>query len=78
MNVLLLFFLLSMVNAYYNGNILEATSNNIEEVLAKRPLLIEFYAPWCGHCQRFEQAYERVAESLGEEGFTVARVEITR
>lgn len=26
--------------------------------------LIEFYAPWCSHCQRFSATYERVAKTL--------------
>jgi thiol-disulfide isomerase/thioredoxin len=28
--------------------------------------LIEFYAPWCSHCQRLEPTYQAVAKTLGE------------
>jgi thioredoxin domain-containing protein 5 len=37
---------------------------------------IEFYAPWCGHCQRLQPVWEQVASELKQE-VNVAKVDVT-
>jgi len=38
--------------------------------------LVEFYAPWCGHCKKLEPIYDQVAEQLKGE-VNVAKVDVT-
>lgn len=40
-----------------------------------KPLLVDFWAPWCTYCRRIAPAYEKVAQQYGED-ITVAKVNI--
>ena len=41
----------------------------------KKPLLAEFWAPWCVYCRRIAPALEKVAQQYGEE-LVVAQINI--
>ena len=41
-------------------------AKNFDEIVndPERDVLIEFYAPWCGHCKSLEPKYKELAEKV--------------
>ncbi|CAO3625800.1 unnamed protein product [Cunninghamella blakesleeana] len=65
---LLLFTNLALSTAFYGSRdaVTELTSKNFkQEVLDNDKLVaVEFYAPWCGHCQRLAPEWKKAANNL--------------
>ncbi|OJD24113.1 protein disulfide-isomerase domain [Blastomyces percursus] len=49
-----------------NSPVLRVDGSNYNNLIAKSNYasIVEFYAPWCGHCQNLKPAYEKAAKSL--------------
>ena len=41
----------------------------------ERPVLVDFWAPWCTYCRRIGPAYDKIAEEYGD-ALTVGKVNI--
>lgn len=49
-----------------SSDVVDVTDNNFEETVLKSKdiVIVGFFAPWCGHCQRLKPDWERAATEL--------------
>ncbi len=46
--------------------IIQVTRENFDEVVLRssRPVVVDFYADWCGHCRNMERPYQEAAQAM--------------
>lgn len=61
------------------GPVKVAVAKNFNDLVVNndQDTLIEFYAPWCGHCKKLAPIYEELAEKLSNEKVAIVKMDAT-
>jgi len=56
-----------------------AVAKNFEELVTKstKDVLIEFYAPWCGHCKKLAPTYDELGDKMAAEEVEIVKMDAT-
>lgn len=56
-----------------------AVGKNFDDVVVNngKDTLIEFYAPWCGHCKKLTPIYEELGQKLKDEDVAIVKMDAT-
>ncbi|KAK9676733.1 hypothetical protein RND81_11G096400 [Saponaria officinalis] len=63
-----------------DGDVKIVVGNNFDEIVLdeSKDVLLEIYAPWCGHCQSLEPTYNKLAHHLrGIDSIVIAKMDGT-
>ena len=66
----------TLAAAAEDSDVINLTSSNfISTVNPESLMLVEFFAPWCGHCKALAPHYEEAATALKEKKIKLANVD---
>lgn len=63
---LLLLFVGSLALYDSRSDVIDLTESNFDRLVTQSDevWIVEFFAPWCGHCQQFVGEYSKAAKAL--------------
>merc|ERR1712128_133452 len=56
-----------------------AVAKNFDELVvnSEKDILVEFYAPWCGHCKKLTPIFEELGEKMADEAVEIVKMDAT-
>ena len=62
-----------------DGPVKVAVAKNFDDLVNKndKDILIEFYAPWCGHCKKLAPTFDELGEKLAGENVDIIKMDAT-
>ena len=70
---------LAALGANAASSVLDLIPENFDDIVlkSKKPALVEFFAPWCGHCKKLAPIYEELAQSFdfAKDKVSIAKVD---
>ena len=75
----LFFSAVAIAGTYAASSVLDLIPDNFDNVVLNsgKPALVEFFAPWCGHCKKLAPVYEDLAANLdfAKDKVSIAKVD---
>merc|ERR1719351_653855 len=67
------------VPASNDAGVKVAVAKNFDQLVTKseKDVLVEFYAPWCGHCKKLTPIYDELGEKMADEDVEIVKMDAT-